>query len=49
MTIFFEHINDQDCYVRGILSETDETLTAEQQLQHAAAMSCELCHGQFTT
>ena len=25
-----------------------KTLTAEQQLQHAAAITCELCHGQFT-
>ena len=25
-----------------------KTLTAEQQLQHAAATTCKLCHGQFT-
>ena len=50
MTVFFEHIKDQNRYVRSILSDvkTMKTLTAEQQLQHAAATTCELCHGQFT-
>ena len=50
MTVFFEHIRDQDHYVRSILSNVKpmKTLTAEQQLPHAAATTCELCHGQFT-
>ena len=50
MTVFFEHIKDQDRYVRSILSDVKpmKTLTAEQQLQHAATTTCELCHGQFT-
>ena len=35
MTVFFERIKDQDCYVRSILSDVKpmKTLTAEQQLQ----------------
>ena len=47
MTVFFEHIRDQDHYVRSILSDVKpmKTLTAEQQLKHAAATTCELCHG----
>ena len=50
MTFFFEHIRDQDNYVRSVLSDVKpmKTLTAEQQLQHAAATTCELCHGSFT-
>ena len=50
MNVFFEHIKDQDRYVRSILSDVKpmKILTAEQQLQHAAATTCELCHGQFT-
>ena len=42
MTVFFEHIRDQDHYVRSILSDVKpmKTLTAEQQLQHAAATTC---------
>ena len=50
VTVFFEHIRDQDHYVRSILSEVKpmSTLTAGQQLQHAAATNCELCHGSFT-
>ena len=50
MTIFFEHLRDQDHYVRSILSDVKpiKTLTAEQQLKHAAATTCELCHGSFT-
>ena len=50
MTVFFEHLQDQDHYVRSILSDVKpmNTLTAEQQLKHAAATTCELCHGQFT-
>ena len=50
MAVFFEHIRDQDHYVRSILSDVKpmETLTAEQQLKHAAATTCELCHGSFT-
>ena len=50
MTVFFEHIKDQDHYVRNILSDVKpmKTLKAEQQLQHAAATTSELCHGQFT-
>ena len=50
MTVFFEHIKDQDRYVRSIRSDVKQmrTLTAEQQLQHAAATTCELCHGKFT-
>ena len=50
MTVFFEHIRDQDHYVRSILSDMKpmKTQTAEQQLEHAAATTCELCHGQFT-
>ena len=50
MTVFFEHIKDQDRYVRSILSDVKptKTLTAEQQLQHAAATTCELCRDQFT-
>ena len=50
MTVFFEHIKDQDRYVRRILSDVKpmKTLTAAQQLQHAAVTTCELCHGQFT-
>ena len=49
MTVFFEHIRDQDHYVRSNLSDVKpiKTLTAEQQLKHAAT-TCELCHGQFT-
>ena len=40
MTVFFEHIKDQDRYVRSILSDVKpmKTLTAQQQLQHAAAL-----------
>ena len=47
MTVFFEHIRDQDHYVRSILSDVKpmKTLTAEQQLQHAAATTCDLRHG----
>ena len=47
---FFEHNKDQDHYVRSILSDVKlmKTLTAEQQLKHAAATNCALCHGQFT-
>ena len=50
MTVFFEHIKDQDRYVRIILSDVKpmKTLTAAQKLQHAAATTCELSHGQFT-
>ena len=50
MTVFFEHIKYQDHYVRSILSDVKpmKTLTAEQQLKHAAATTCELWHGQFT-
>ena len=50
MTDFFENIRDQVHYVRSILSDvkTMKTLMAEQQLQHAVATTCELCHGQFT-
>ena len=50
MTVFFEHIKDQDRYVRSILSDVKpmKTLTAEQQLQHAAATTCELSHSQCT-
>ena len=50
MTVFFEHIKDQDRYVRSILSDLKpmKILTAEQQLRHATARTCELCHGQFT-
>ena len=50
MTVFFEHIRDQDRYVRSPLSDVKpmKTLTVEKQLQHAAATTCELCHGQFT-
>ena len=50
ITIFFEHIKDQDRYVRSILSDVKlmKTLTTKQQLQHAAATTCELCHDQFT-
>ena len=49
MTVFFEHIRDQDHYVLSILSDVKpmKTLKAEQ-LKHAAAATCELCHGQFT-
>ena len=49
MTIFFEHIRDQNHYVRSILSDVKpmKTLT-EHQLKHAAATTCEVCHGQFT-
>ena len=50
MTVFFEHIKDQDRYVRSIPSDVKpmKTLTAEQQLQHAADTSCEQCRCQFT-
>ena len=50
MTVFFENIRDHDHYIRSILSDVKpmKTLTAEQQLKHAAAITCELCHGQFT-
>ena len=50
MTVFFEHIRDQDHYVRSMLSDMKpmKTLTAEQQLKYAAATTCELCHDQFT-
>ena len=50
MTVFFEHLLDQDHYVRSILSDVKpmKTLTAKQQLKHAAATTCELCHGSFT-
>ena len=50
MTVFFEHLRDQDHYVRSILSDVKsmKTLTAEQQLKHAAAITYELCHGSFT-
>ena len=50
MTVFFELIRDQDHYIRSILSDVKrmKALTAEQQLQHAAATTCELCHGLFT-
>ena len=46
----FEYIKDQDHYVRSILSDVKlmKVLTAEQQLQHAATTTCELCHCQFT-
>ena len=50
MIVFFEHIRDKDHYVRSILSDVKKptkTLTAEQQLQHAAVTTCELCHGSF--
>ena len=48
MTVFFEHIKDQDRYVPSIQSDVKsmKTLTAEQQ--HAAATTCELCRGHFT-
>ena len=44
MTVFFEHLRGQDHYVRSILSDVKQmkTLTAEQQLKHAAATTCEL-------
>ena len=50
MTVFFEYFREQDRYVRSISSDVKpmKTLTAEQQLQHAAATTCELCHGSFT-
>ena len=50
MTVFFEHIKDQDRYVRSILLDVKpmKTLTAEQQLQNATNTTCEFCHGQFT-
>ena len=50
MTVFFEHMKDQDRYVRSVLSDVKpmKTLTAEQQLQHATATTCELCHCQLT-
>ena len=50
MTGFFEHLRDQDHYIRSILSDVKpmKTLTAKQQLKHAAAIICELCHGSFT-
>ena len=50
MTVFFEHLRDQDHYVRSILSDVKpmKTLTAEQQLKHTADSTCELCHGSFT-
>ena len=50
MTVFFEHIKDQDRYVRSILPDVKsmKNLTAEQQLQHDAATTYELCHGKFT-
>ena len=50
MTVFFEHLRDQDHYVRSILSDSKpmKTLTAEQQWQHAVVTTCELCHCQFT-
>ena len=50
MTVVFEHIRDQDHYVRSILSDVKpmKTLTAEQQLQHAVATTCEVCHWSFT-
>ena len=50
LTVFFEHIKDQDRYVRSILSDVKslKTVMAKQQLQHAAATTCELCHGKFT-
>ena len=50
MTVFFEHLRDQNHYVRSILSDVKpmKTLTAEQQLIHAVATTCELCHGSFT-
>ena len=50
MTVFFQHIKDQDRYIRSILSDMKpmKTPTAEQQLPHAAATTCEHCHGQFT-
>ena len=50
MTVFFEHLRDQDHYARIIFSDVKpiKTLTAEQQLKHAAAATCELCHGSFT-
>ena len=50
MTVFFEHIRNQDRYVRSIVSDVKpmKTLTVEQQLQYAAATTCKLCHGQFT-
>ena len=45
MILFFEHIKGQDRDVRSILSDVKpmKTLTAEQQLQLAAARTCELC------
>ena len=50
MTVFFEHIKDQHRYVGSILSDVKpmKTLTAEQQLQDAAATTCKLCYGQFS-
>ena len=44
MTVFFEYFREQDRYVRSISSDVKpmKTLTAEQQLQHAAATTCEL-------
>ena len=50
MTVFFEHITDQNRYVRSILSDVKpmKTLTAEQQLQDAAATTSDLFRGKFT-
>ena len=50
MTVFFWHIKDQDHYIRSILSDVKpmKTLTAKQQLWHAAATTYELSHGKFT-
>ena len=41
ITVFFEHIRDQDHYVRSILSDVKpmKTLTAENQLKHDAAIA----------
>ena len=49
MTVFFENIKDQDLNVESTLSDVKpmKTLTAKQQLQHAAATTCEICHGKF--
>ena len=42
--LFIEHIKDLDRYLWSILSELKpiKTLTAEKQLQHVAATTCEL-------
>ena len=50
MAVFFEHLRNQDHYVRSVLSDVKpmNTLSAEQQLKHAAATICELFHGSLT-